>query len=132
MILLLTGSTETARGLVVTKILDAHDDWRLLALEDLHEDNESWDETVSQGEIFGTMIACACARESCAEGYSVVISCPNVGLVETVREALPDEKIISVHMDTEPGELDQFDYVIEGRKKSVNDTCRILEDIIAA
>ena len=130
MILLLTGSSEIARAVLATKILDAHHDCRHLALEDLHEPDEKWEDEADMQDEFGAMVACGCAKDSCGEGYHVVITCPSLGLIDTVREALQDEQIVTVHMDTHPKNLEQFDYVFPGNGKTVKDTCKFLEDII--
>ena len=130
MILLLTGSSEIARAVIATKILDAHSDWRHLALEDLRDENEKWEDEVEMNDEFGAMVACGCVKESACEGYHVVITCPSLGLIDTVREALEGDQIVSVHMDTRPKDLEQFDYIFPGNEKSVKESCRFLEDII--
>lgn len=129
MILLLSGASETARNLVVDKILDRHKDWRHLALEDLREDEEWEDEEdVTLEDIFGTMIACDCAKDVQKEGCHIVITSPSVHLMSTMKDAF-DETIITVHMG-KPEDPEDFTHVLDSKKTSLNETYAFLETLI--
>ena len=130
MILLLSGTSETARALVVDKILDTHKDWRHLALEDLR-DEDSWSiEEIGMEEIFGTMIACDCAKDVQNEGCHIIITCPSVHLIETARDAFESD-VITVHMGNEgEGEI-TFSHVLNPKEYSLNGTCNFLEKLIS-
>tara|TARA_Y100000310_G_scaffold138056_1_gene136968 strand:+ start:467 stop:862 length:396 start_codon:yes stop_codon:yes gene_type:complete len=130
MILLLSGASETARALIVDNILDDHKDWRHLALEDLREDGD-WSDTEDIGmeEIFGTMIACDCAREVQMEGCHIIITCPSVHLIETVRSSFSDAT--TIHMGDQKDCDETFSHILSPKKHSVKDTCSFLESLIA-
>lgn len=130
MILLISGASETARALVVDKILDAHKDWRHLALEDLREEGEWEPEDVTLEDVFGVMIACDCAKDVQKEGHHIVITCPSVYLIETVRDSFGRE-IVTVHMGNLNDAEEDFTHVLDPRKNSLNDTYRFLEGLIA-
>jgi len=129
MILLLSGASETARNLVVDKILDRHKDWRHLALEDLRED-EVWEDEddVTLEDVFGTMIACDCAKDVQKEGCHIVITSPSVYLISTVKDAFEDI-IITVHMGKSE-EPEDFTHVLDPKKTSLNETYAFLEKLI--
>ncbi len=110
MILLLTGANETARAVVAETILDKHKDWHHLALEDLHEDEPWEEEAVGPQELFGTMVACECAKEVHDQGNNVIITCPALSLMEAVQQAFP-KQVIKVHMGR--AKDGQFDHVID-------------------
>ncbi|HLD32614.1 MAG TPA: hypothetical protein VJB10_03435 [Candidatus Peribacteraceae bacterium] len=130
MILLLSGASETARALVVDNVLDTHKDWRHLALEDLREEDTWNNEEIGMEEVFGVMIACDCAKDVQQEGCHIIITCPSVYLIETVRDAFP-EKIVTVHMGEEGEGEETFSHVLNPKTHSLNDTCNFLEELIA-
>jgi len=131
MILLLSGASETARAVVVDKILDDHKDWKHLALEDLREDGEWVEEEIGMEEVFGTMIACDCAKDEQEGGFHIIISSPSVYLIETVRSAF-NEQITTVHMGKEGDGDETFSHVLNPRSHSAKDTHVFLEKLIAA
>jgi len=128
MILLLSGASETARTAVAEKILDAHKDWRHLALEDLREEGEWNDEEIGMEEVFGTMIACDCAKEVEREGCHIIITCPSVHLIETVRSSF--DGVVTIHMGNETDGEETFSHVLNPKSHSVKDTCVFLEKLI--
>ena len=138
MFLLLAGSTEMARALIVDEFLGAHDDWRHLALEDIQDvEVEGAEELDMEDEdVFGfqqafmTMVACECAKEAQQAGNHVIITCPESDMIEGVYHEIDDD-IISVYLGT-PEEADGFDHVIDSAEKSMVEVCKKLEDIIQA
>lgn len=130
MILLLSGASETARALVVDKILDMHKDWRHLALEDLRDEGDWVEEEIGMEEIFGVMIACDCAKDVQKEGCHIIISCPSVFLIETVRSSF-DDNVTTVHMGENGDGEETFTHVLNPKAHSLNDTHSFLEKIIA-
>jgi hypothetical protein len=130
MILLLSGASETARSLVVDKILDQHKDWKHLALEDLRE-NEVWEdeEDVTLEDVFGTMIACDCAKDVQKEGCHIVITSPSSYLISTVQDAF-DNAAVTVHMG-KAEDPEDFTHVLDPKKTSLNETHAFLEELIA-
>ena len=137
MFLLLAGSTEMARALIVDEFLGGHSDWRHLALEDIQDvEVETPDDDMDEEDIFNfqkmfmTMIACECAKEARGEGHNVIITCPESEMLEGVYSEI-DEPIISVFLgDAE--DADGFDHVINSAEKSMVEICGVLSDIIQA
>lgn len=134
MFLLLAGSTETARALIVDEFLSAHEDWKHLALEDI-QDVEA-DDSISEEDIFNfqmtfmTMVACECAKEARAEGSNVIITVPENEMLEGVYNEIGEE-IISVYLG-HPDEADGFDHIINSGETSMVEVCSRLNDIIQA
>lgn len=134
MFLLLAGSTEMARALIVDEFLGSHEDWRHLALEDIQE--VEMDENIEDEDVFGfqmafmTMVACECAKEARESGHRVIITCPESEMIEGVYSEI-DEPIISVYLGA-PDEADGFDHVINSSDTSMVEVCQKLDDIIQA
>ena len=130
MFLLLAGSSEMARALIVDEFLTHHDDWRHLALEDLAdmESEEEIDDILGFQEMFMTMVACQCAMEAQAAGHHVVITVPESEMIASVYDEI-DEKIVSVYLGA-ADEADGFDHVIDGTTHSMNEICEELNSII--
>lgn len=134
MFLLLAGSTEMARALIVDEFLGGHEDWRHLALEDIQE--VEMDENIEDEDVFGfqmafmTMVACECAKEARESGHRVIITCPESEMLEGVYSEI-DEPIISVYLGA-PDEADGFDHVINSSDTSMVEVCKKLDDIIQA
>mgnify|MGYP006915944066 CR=1 FL=1 len=138
MFLLLAGSTEMARALIVDEFLGNHDDWRHLALEDIQEQDIEMEEGMEMNEedVFGfqmafmTMVACECAKEARAKGHRILITCPETEMLEGIYNEI-EEPIVSVFLGLE-GEADGFDHVINSSEKSMVEVCKFLNDIIQA
>lgn len=131
MVLLLSGATEVARGLIVDEFLTAHPDWRHLALEDL-DTVEDQDDVIGMGAFFALLVACECAKEALKEGYNVVITCPSAHMLDAVRESFPED-LTAVYLGKKLAALKkQFDHVIDTSKQSVSETCTVLHELIAA
>ncbi len=132
MFILLAGSTETARALVVDEFLTQHDDWKHLAMEDIqHMDEKELEEDVlGFQETFMTMVACECAKEARAEGSHIIITCPTSEMIAGIYQEI-DEEITSVYLGP-TSEADGFDHVINGGEKSMGDICSVLNEIIEA
>jgi|TARA_Y100000310_G_scaffold288548_1_gene314270 hypothetical protein len=137
MFLLLAGSTEMARALIVDEFLGSHDDWRHLALEDIQDqDMDEMTEDMDDDDVFGfqiafmTMVACECAKEARMSGHRIIITCPESEMLEGVYHEI-DEPIISVYLGTEE-EADGFDHVINSSEKSMVEVCTFLNEIIQA
>ena len=136
MFLLLAGSTEMARALIVDEFLGEHDDWRHLALEDIQEVELSSEQDLNEEDVFGfqqafmTMIACECAKEAREAGHHVLITCPESEMLEGVYSEITDE-IISVYLGPEE-ESDGFDHVIDSGDASMVEVCKKLNEIIQA
>ena len=126
-ILILSGSSEMARSIVVDKLLDDRKDLRHLALEDLREVGE-WEEDITMEDVFGTMIACDCAKDELDKGHPIVITCPSLYLINTVRESMPTE-VITVHMGQNSDLDHDVDHIIEATC-SANQTCSFLHEIL--
>jgi len=116
-----------ARSIVVDKLLDDRKDLRHLALEDLREVGE-WEEDVTMEDVFGTMIACDCAKDELDKGHPIVITCPSLYLINTVRESMPTE-VITVHMGQNSDLDHDVDHIIEATC-SANQTCTFLHEIL--
>lgn len=129
MILLLSGASETARALVADKVLDIHKDWRHLPLEDLRDDDSWSEEEIGMEDIFGVMIACDCAKDVQMEGCHIIITCPSVHLIETVRSSFSDD-VVTVHMGEDGEGKEVFSYVLNPKKNSLNETHSFLEQLI--
>ena len=134
MFLLLAGSTEMARALIVDEFLGAHDDWRHMALEDIQEveqGDDSEDEDIFDFQkSFMTMVACECAKEAREEGHNIIITCPESEMIEGVYSEI-EEPIISVYLG-DPDEAADFDHVIDSTSKSMVEVCGHLDEIIQA
>ncbi|MBT4120009.1 MAG: hypothetical protein HOG89_05405 [Candidatus Peribacter sp.] len=139
MFLLLAGSTEMARALIVDEFLGGHEDWRHLALEDIQDqemDEAPGMEDMSEDDIFGfqmafmTMVACECAKEARAQGHRILITCPESEMLEGIYNEI-EEPIISVFLGIEE-DSDGFDHVINSSEKSMVEVCKLLNDIIQA
>lgn len=133
MFLLLTGSTEMARALIVDDFLGSHSDWRHLALEDI-ADTES--ETTDEDDIFGfqmsfmTMVACECAKEERALGNHIIITCPESDMIGSLYNEI-DEPIISVYLGEET-DADGFDHVIDSATQSMLEISKKIDEIVQA
>jgi hypothetical protein len=138
MFLLLAGSTEMARALIVDEFLGNHVDWRHLALEDIQDQELDMDgsEEMNEDDVFGfqmafmTMVACECAKEARTLGHHVLITCPESEMLEGVYNEI-EEQIISVFLGVEE-DADGFDHVINSSEKSMVEVCKLLNDIIQA
>ncbi len=137
MFLLVAGSTEMARALIVDEFLCAHKDWQHLALEDIQDvEVESDEGTLDEDDIFDfqqsfmTMIACECAKEARKAGNNVIITCPDSAMIEGVYSEI-EEPIISVYLGSHDEAAD-FDHVIDSTSKSMVEVCGTLDEIIQA
>lgn len=136
MFLLLAGSTEMARALIVDEFLGAHSDWRHLALEDIQEVEVETTEGMEEEDVFGfqqafmTMVACECAKQAMSEGNHVLITCPENEMIEGVYSEI-DDRIISVYLGPQE-ESDGFDHVIDSAEKSMVEVCGVLDEIVQA
>lgn len=136
MFLLLAGSTEMARALIVDEFLSSHNDWRHLALEDIQDQEFEGEEDMSDDDIFGfqmafmTMVACECAKEARQQGHRIIITCPESDMLEGIYHEI-EEPIISVFLGKEE-DADGFDHIINSSEKSMVEVCTLLEDIIQA
>lgn len=134
MFLLLAGSTEMARALIVDEFLGDHSDWRHLALEDIQDvelDEQMEDEDIFNFQMtFMTMVACECAKEAREAGHHILITCPESDMLEGVYSEI-DEQIISVFLGNEE-DADGFDHIIDSSSKSMVEISKILEEIIQA
>jgi hypothetical protein len=129
MVLLLSGATELARGLIVDRFLSEHEDWRHLALEDL-ETAEDPDDVIGMGAMFALLVACECAKEALKEGFNVVITCPQAEMLKTVEESFPEE-VLSVYLRRGTRKVrGGYDRVIDTTRQSVNDTCALISDLV--
>jgi len=135
MFLLLAGSTEMARALIVDEFLGEHSDWRHLALEDI-ADAEMDTGDMEEEDIFGfqmafmTMVACECAKEENAAGRHVIITCPDSDMLPGIYSEI-EEEIISVFLG-EHSDADGFDHVIDSASKSMVEISKKLDQIIQA
>ena len=78
MIILLSGTSETARTLVVDKLLDVHENCHHLAPEDLR-DEADWDSGgAGMEDDMGTMVAGDIAADTRGEGGNVLRYCKHV------------------------------------------------------
>ena len=136
MFLLLAGSTEMARALIVDEFLGDHEDWRHLALEDIQDQEFEGGEDMEEDDVFGfqmafmTMVACECAKEARALGHRILITCPESEMLEGIYNEI-EEPIISVFLGVE-ADADGFDHVINSSEKSMVEVCKLLNEIIQA
>lgn len=132
MYLIVAGSTETVRALVVDEFLNNHEDWRHLALEDIQDvELEEHEDVIGFQETFMTMVACDCARQARAEGNHVIITCPDLDMLHNVYDEL-DDVIKSVFVQSAGEEVQDFDLVIDGSESSMTAICKQLEELIEA
>jgi len=129
MLLLLAGSTDTVREMVVDSFLADHKDWKHLPLEDIR-DPEDEEDILGIRQTFMTMVACECAKEAHLEGYHIIITCPEVDMIENVYGEFSD-KLTSVFLGPKDWAED-FDHVIESGNKSARDICGALNEIVKA
>ncbi len=135
MILFLTGSTETARQLIVDAFLDTHKDWRHLALEDALEDLDSIDEEVSFQDVFAVILACDVGKDQMNdEDIHLLITSPSAYLLETVQEQFQDEDdFTTVHLGDPPeGFEHDFEHILETKNKPAGDIAKRLGSIADA
>jgi DNA polymerase I-like protein with 3'-5' exonuclease and polymerase domains len=136
MFLLLAGSTEMARALIVDEFLENHDDWRHLALEDIQDQEIEGADDMEDEDVFGfqmafmTMVACECAKEAHEKGHRILITCPESEMLEGIYSEIEDP-IISVFLGIE-NDADGFDHVINSSEKSMVEVCKQLNQIIQA
>ena len=131
MFLLVAGSTETARALVIDEFLGNHSDFKHLALEDIVETLVDTEEDVLDFQLmFMTMVACECAKEARAEGHRIIITCPDVTLIDQVEDEIK-EPITKVYLG-KGGETEGFDCEIDSAERSMQDICKLLDEIIEA
>ena len=130
MFLLLAGSTETARALIIDEFLTAHEDWKHLAMEDIQDaDTEEEDEDIlGFKETFLTMVACECAMQARKDGHRVIITCPEIEMIDNIRAELK-EPVTTVYLGSKK-EADDFDHVIDGASSSMIAICKKLDKII--
>jgi len=131
MFLLLAGSTEMARALIVDEFLGGNNDWRHLALEDIQptENTEGEEEDIFGIQTtFMTMVACECAKEAHDAGNHVIITCPENEMMEGIYSEL-DEPIVSVFLGAKE-DADGFNHIIDSASKSIVEIQQTLEDII--
>ena len=132
MFLLIAGSTDTARALIVDEFLSQHSDWRHLALEDIVD---SWDEGIDDHDVLGfqqsfmTMVACECAKEAYEAGHRIIITCPRSEMIEGVYHEIG--AITSIYLG-KPEEADGFDHIIDASSESMKDICAQLDQIVEA
>jgi hypothetical protein len=135
MFLLLAGSTEMARALIVDEFLGDHSDWRHLALEDITDAEMDMGE-VEEDDIFGfqmafmTMVACECAKVETAAGRHVIITCPDSDMLPGIYSEI-EEEIISVFLGGH-SDADGFDHVIDSTTQSMVEISKKLDHIIQA
>ena len=133
MLLLIAGSNETARQLIVDTFLGDHDDWKHLALEDIEvsmDKEASKEDVLGIQEAFMVMVACECAKEAQRDGHHVVITCPKSEMIESVFEHFP-ETPVTIYLGT-PNEADGFDHIIDTRKSSSKDVSNFLSSLVGA
>ena len=129
MLLLLAGSTETAREMIVDEFLGQHKDWKHLPLEDI-QDPEDEDDVLGIRQTFMTMVACECAKEAQIQGYHIIITCPEEEMIADVYGEFSD-KVTSVYLGKE-NECDGFDHVVDSGSKAAHTVCDDLNKIIEA
>ncbi|PIR54265.1 hypothetical protein COU75_01745 [Candidatus Peregrinibacteria bacterium CG10_big_fil_rev_8_21_14_0_10_42_8] len=134
MFILLAGSTEMARALIVDEFLGNHSDWRHLALEDIQEPET--DAMEEDDDIFGfqmsfmTMVACECAKEETEAGHHVIITCPDSDMLPGIYAEI-DEPIVSVFLG-DSSDAEGFDHVIDSASQSMVEISKTLDQIIQA
>lgn len=129
MFLLLAGSTDTARALIIDEFLTVHEDWKHLAMEDIREAEPEEDEDIlGFKETFLTMVACECAMQAHSEGHKVIITCPELQMIDNIREELA-MPVTTVLLGTEEAGED-FDHTIDGASASLMHICKRLDEII--
>ncbi len=127
-LLLVAGSTETARQMITDEFLSEHADWRHLALEDIMNEEVEEEDDLGMQEAFMMMVACQCAKDELEKGNHVIITCPTsemIGGVFQEFESLPT----TVYLGTED-EADGFDHIIDASEKSMSDVSKFLNQII--
>lgn len=127
-LLLLAGTSETARMVLIDRLLSAYPEWQHLALEDLREDGD-WQTELDMQDMFGAMVACDCAIEVYDQGKPVVVTCPHLDLLDTVCDALPDH-MITIYMGANAVGLD-FDHQIDTTENSSNEIFDFLCTLIS-
>jgi len=128
MLLLLAGSTETARQMITDEFLSEHADWRHLALEDIMDPEAEEEDDFGMQQTFMTMIACECAKDVMKEGHHVIITCPTSEMIGGVFQEF-DEAPTTIYIGA-PDEADGFDHMINASQKSMSDVSHFLSDII--
>lgn len=128
MLLLIAGSTDTARQMIADEFLGEHADWRHLALEDIYEPDAEEDDDFGFQQTFMTMVACECAKDSMKEGHHVIITVPVSEMIGTVFQEF-EETPQTIYLGTED-EADGFDHIIDASEKSMADVCGMLKKII--
>ena len=132
MFLLLAGSTETARALIIDEFLTVHDDWKHLAMEDIQdaEIDEEDEDVLGFRETFLTMVACECAMQARKDGHRVIITCPEIEMIENIRSELK-EPVTTVYLGNTKARS-SFDHIIDGSSSSLITICKKLDKIIEA
>lgn len=127
MILLLTGSSELVRTLLMEEFLEKFADWTHLSLEELETNFEKGEQTIF-GEELMVLLACECAREVMQAGLNVAITCSSSKYAKTIQEAIP-QNLVSIYLGAKGRRGGSFDHTIDTGARSLRDAAALLEEI---
>lgn len=108
MVLLLEGTTDTARAVLAESIMRDHPEWRHLAIEELVDTSPLFAllEDDTQREALLVTVACQCAQELREEGLHTILSYSKAPhLLEFMRETLGEE-FVAIHLG--PGYEEEY------------------------
>lgn len=129
MILVLAGSSGTARELIVDAFLGDHPDWRHLALEDvIDDDSVDPEDGPDMEQVFATVLACETAKDEAEQGHHIIVTLPSPFLSETVLDQFDDAA--TVFLGKAPDEVaDMFEHMMDSTQ-SVTEACEALNEVI--
>jgi|GEM_PF-6594198 hypothetical protein len=96
MILLLEGTSDTARIMLAEKIAQELPNWKHIPIDELY--GLPFIGEADDAEELIASLACHCAKEMQAEGFSIVLSYPSAAhLLDLLHEELGEE-LITIHL----------------------------------
>jgi hypothetical protein len=127
MVILLEGSSDLGRMAIAEKTVEKHPTWKHLALGVIEEmqppEGEEDDE-----RPFHLQVVKRCVDELAKSGLHLVLSLPEAHEhLALLKKGLQPDCVV-IHLGTT--EDDVYDYVIDTKKKSMNDILKFLDELI--
>ena len=130
MILLLSGSTDIARKVLIERLLKEKPSWRHIAMEELQELPFFKQAAPDEDGKLSASLAMTCAQEMQDEGFHILLTHANAKpFLESLHEEAEDQPFVSVYLGSEEGG-EGYNHFIDTLNKSASDMYVAMKKII--
>lgn len=125
MVILLDGSSQTARVTIAERAVEEHPEWKHLALEVMEE-------AVPEGEDadFHLQLIKRCAEELEKSGLHLLLTMPSTATHRDLLAIALKPNCITVHLGN--NDDSDYDHVIDASTRSVNDVAELLHELMTS